>query len=97
MRVWMSGCLSTSAQASNEAVDQLKRAYSADPTDESLGLTLERALQKAGDAEGLVELYERRRATTTDSADMLRRGLVNGFGHGKALGLGLLSLAKVPG
>jgi tetratricopeptide (TPR) repeat protein len=54
---------------------QLKHAYSADPTDESLGLTLERALQKAGDAAGLVELYERRRTTTTDSADMLQLSL----------------------
>lgn len=29
--------------------------------------------------------------------DALRQGLLNGFGHAKALGLGLLSLAKVPG
>ncbi|MDP3502007.1 MAG: tetratricopeptide repeat protein [Myxococcales bacterium] len=56
-------------------LDQLKRAYSQDPTDESLGLTLERALQKASDAAGLVELYERRRTTTTDSADMLALSL----------------------
>jgi len=27
--------------------------------------------------------------------DRLRQGVINGFGHGKALGLGLLSLAKV--
>ncbi|MBL8924083.1 MAG: tetratricopeptide repeat protein [Myxococcaceae bacterium] len=54
---------------------QLKHAYAADPTDESLGITLERALQRAGDASGLVELYERRRATTTDAADMLQLSL----------------------
>ncbi len=54
---------------------QLKHAYSADPTDESLGITLERALLKGQDAAGLVELYERRRATTTDSADMLQLSL----------------------
>lgn len=69
----MEGAGSTTPDA--VVLDQLKRAYSADPTDESLGLTLERALQKAGDAEGLVELYERRRATTTDSADMLQLSL----------------------
>lgn len=56
-------------------LDQLKRAYAQDPTDESLGLTLERALQRANDAAGLVELYERRRAATTDSADMLALSL----------------------
>jgi cellulose synthase operon protein C len=56
-------------------LDQLKRAYSQDPTDESLGLTLERALQKTNDAVGLVEVYERRRTTTTDSADMLALSL----------------------
>jgi CRISPR system Cascade subunit CasE len=30
------------------------------------------------------------------SADLLRKTLVNGLGHGKALGLGLMSLARVP-
>ncbi len=30
-----------------------------------------------------------------DSADPLRQGVLNGFGHGKALGLGMLSLARV--
>lgn len=30
-----------------------------------------------------------------DSAELLRDGVLNGFGHGKALGLGLLSLARV--
>ncbi len=30
-----------------------------------------------------------------DTPETLRQGLVNGFGHGKALGLGLLSLAKL--
>jgi CRISPR system Cascade subunit CasE len=30
-----------------------------------------------------------------DSPETLRQGLVNGFGHGKALGLGLLSLARL--
>ncbi len=58
-----------------DVLDQLKRAYAQDPTDESLGITLERALQKSGDAAGLVELYERRRATTNDSADMLQLSL----------------------
>jgi CRISPR system Cascade subunit CasE len=32
-----------------------------------------------------------------DSVETLRQGLLNGFGHGKALGLGLLSLARVSG
>lgn len=30
-----------------------------------------------------------------DSAELLRQGILNGFGHGKALGLGLLSVARV--
>lgn len=29
-----------------------------------------------------------------DSAELLRQGVLNGFGHGKAMGLGLLSLAR---
>jgi CRISPR system Cascade subunit CasE len=29
-----------------------------------------------------------------DSAELLRLGVLNGFGHGKAMGLGLLSLAR---
>jgi CRISPR system Cascade subunit CasE len=32
-----------------------------------------------------------------DSPESLRQGLLNGFGHGKAMGLGLLSLARVTG
>lgn len=32
-----------------------------------------------------------------DSPNSLRIGLLNGFGHGKAMGLGLLSLARVAG
>lgn len=56
-------------------LEQLKRAYSQDPTDESLGITLERALQKANDASGLIELYEHRRGSTNDSADMLQLSL----------------------
>jgi tetratricopeptide (TPR) repeat protein len=55
-----------------EVLAELKAAYLEDPTDEALGLVLERALQKAGDARGLVDLYERRRATATDSADLLQ-------------------------
>lgn len=61
-----------SAPPSLEVLEQLKAAYLADPTDEALGLVLEKALQKVGDAKGLIELYERRRATATDSADMLQ-------------------------
>ena len=30
-----------------------------------------------------------------DSPEALRQGVINGFGHGKALGLGLLSLARL--
>ena len=56
-------------------LEQLKRAFAQDPTDESLSIALERALQKVQDAVGLVELYERRRATATDSADMLQLSL----------------------
>lgn len=33
----------------------------------------------------------------TEAPEPLRRGMLNGFGHGKAMGLGLLSLARVPG
>ncbi len=60
------------AAPSVEVLDQLKAAYLADPTDEALGLVLERALQKVGDARGLIDLYERRRVTATDSADLLQ-------------------------
>ncbi len=60
------------APPSTEVLEQLKQAYLADPTDEALGLVLERALQKVGDARGLVDLFERRRATATDSADLLQ-------------------------
>ncbi len=51
---------------------ELQAAFADDPTDEALGLALERALQAAGDAAGLVALYERRRALTTDSMDLLQ-------------------------
>ncbi len=60
------------ASPSAEVLEQLKAAYLADPTDEALGLVLEKALQKVGDAKGLIELYERRRVSATDSADMLQ-------------------------
>jgi tetratricopeptide (TPR) repeat protein len=55
-----------------EVLEQLKAAYLADPTDEALGLVLEKALQKVGDAKGLIDLFERRRVTATDSADLLQ-------------------------
>lgn len=32
-----------------------------------------------------------------DAPESMRQGLLNGFGHGKAMGLGLLSLARVAG
>lgn len=32
-----------------------------------------------------------------EAPEPLRRGMLNGFGHGKAMGLGLLSLARLPG
>jgi tetratricopeptide (TPR) repeat protein len=53
-------------------LEQLKTAFLEDPSDEALGLVLEKALQKVGDAKGLVELYERRRTTSTDAADQLQ-------------------------
>ena len=55
-----------------EVLEQLKAAYLADPTDEALGQVLEKALQKVGDAKGLIDLYERRRLGATDSADLLQ-------------------------
>jgi tetratricopeptide (TPR) repeat protein len=55
-----------------QVLEQLKRSYLGDPTDEALGLVLERALQRVGDAAGLIELYERRRAQATDAADLLQ-------------------------
>jgi|APLak6261679142_1056127.scaffolds.fasta_scaffold00164_20 tetratricopeptide (TPR) repeat protein len=63
------------APPSTEVLEQLKAAYLSDPTDEALGLVLEKALQKVGDAKGLIDLYERRRLTATDSADMLQLSL----------------------
>lgn len=53
-----------------DIVEQLKTSYLSDPTDEALSLALENALRKAGDARGLVELFERRRASVTDAADL---------------------------
>ncbi len=60
------------AAPSPEVLEQLKSAYLADPTDEALGLVLERALQKASDARGLIELYTRRKDSAIDSADLLQ-------------------------
>jgi tetratricopeptide (TPR) repeat protein len=62
----------SNAAPAPEVVEQLKAASLADPTDEALGLVLERALAKAGDARGLIELFERRRASATDAADLLQ-------------------------
>lgn len=64
--------IDASAVPSAGVIEQLKAAYLADPTDEALSLVLEKALQRSGDARGLVELYEKRRANATDSADMLQ-------------------------
>lgn len=61
-----------SAAPEPEVLSQLKAAYLADPSDESLGLVLEKALQRVGDARGLIDLYERRRQVATDSADLLQ-------------------------
>ncbi len=52
-----------------EVLAQLKAAYLADPTDEALSLVLESALRKAGDAAGLVELFEQRLSTAGGAAD----------------------------
>lgn len=41
-------------------VAELKSAWLADPADEALGALLEKALRKADDSRGLIELYERR-------------------------------------
>jgi tetratricopeptide (TPR) repeat protein len=55
-----------------EVLAQLKKAYLDDPTDEALGIVLERGLHRVGDAQGLIALYERRRLSATDSADLLQ-------------------------
>ncbi|MFO0599451.1 MAG: tetratricopeptide repeat protein [Myxococcaceae bacterium] len=60
------------APPSPDVLDQLKAAYLADPTDEALGLVLEKALSRANDARGLIDLFERRRASATDAADLLQ-------------------------
>ncbi len=60
------------APPATEVLEQLKSAYLADPTDEALGLVLEKALQKVGDGKGLIALYEQRRTSATDSADLLQ-------------------------
>lgn len=75
IRFSMQDTLDPQGKPTEEVLEQLKMAFMADPTDEALGLVLERALQKMGDAGGLVALYERRRATTTDSSDMLQLSL----------------------
>jgi tetratricopeptide (TPR) repeat protein len=53
-------------------VAQLKAAWAADPSDESLGLMLERALQKIQDAKALIELYEHRKTLVNDPTDQLQ-------------------------
>lgn len=60
------------AAPSSDVLDRLKQAYTADPTDEALGLVLERALTRSGDARGLIELFERRRTNATDASDLLQ-------------------------
>ncbi len=52
-----------------QVVQQLKAAHAADPLDEALHLMLERALVKAGDHAGLVELYEARSAQVQEPTD----------------------------
>ncbi len=68
------------------SLDELKAAFRGDPADEALGLLLERALQKVGDARGLIDLYERRRAMTTGPADALQLLLRIGELHETRLG-----------
>jgi tetratricopeptide (TPR) repeat protein len=60
---------------SADTLQQIKAVFAADPTDEALGLMLERALARASDWAGLVALFEKRRATTTDSTEMLQLSL----------------------
>ena len=53
-------------------LDEIKAAAHADPSDEALGYVLERALQKVGDAQGLIELYEKRLSSSVDASDVLQ-------------------------
>lgn len=62
----------TSAKPQETIVAQLKAAWTADPTDEALGLMLERALQKTQDARGLIELYQHRKTLVNDPTDQLQ-------------------------
>ncbi len=62
----------TSAKPQETIVAQLKAAWAADPTDEALGLMLERALQKTQDARGLIELYQHRKTLVNDPTDQLQ-------------------------
>ncbi len=69
--------LEQTAQAtpSEDVLSQLRAAFAADPSDEALGLSLERALLKVGDARGLLEVYQARRSLVTDPADQLELNL----------------------
>lgn len=54
---------------------QLRAAAAADPGDEALGTLLERTLTRAGDAQGLIELYDARRRRADDQADAAQLSL----------------------
>ncbi len=55
--------------------EELTQAYTADPTDEALGLALERVLRRAGDAAALAHVYEKRRGSATDASELLQLAL----------------------
>lgn len=54
---------------------QLRAAAAADPADEALGSLLERALTRARDAQGLIELYHARRGRAADATDAAQLSL----------------------
>lgn len=60
---------------SEALVTQLKAAWAADPDDEALSLMLERALLRAQDGKGLIDLYQRRLARTADATDQAQLNL----------------------
>lgn len=71
----LSAATDQEATGDGELLELLKRTSAADPSDVRLGLALESALRRAGDHEGLGELYERRLAQISDPLEKVELAL----------------------
>ncbi|HEY8212320.1 MAG TPA: tetratricopeptide repeat protein [Myxococcaceae bacterium] len=71
----LSAATDLEATGDGDLLDLLKRASAADPSDVRLGVALESALRRAGDWQGLGDLYERRLAQMTDPLEKVELAL----------------------